>query len=427
MADTRIGGQSPSIPTPTTTNVTALEVPVSSIEDRRISTDNQAAANTALAQKMQATENKGQQNLSGQLIRHNLYQALPATAAGATTQASGSTQAAIRDWQESINKWRADNGQPLIKENGIASEETLKALREFQKHEGINENGFGPKTQKRLSTEVDIIALKNNPNTAADMRRLLGSEGFKKMPPDMQSDVISRLKQYESAGQRSSIGNLLNVIDQSGFANLPLSSKKLMLDTMAARPDDDRLATNLSRLSATDFGKLDETSQNFVLKRIQSYGGDRNKIISMMIIAGRTTSPPPGQPQIPLRNETLTRLMNYPPDTDQVENLVKVLGAPGFADLSEDLQTQILDGLPYRFDTGQLTPLGAENMMKLASAPNFEKLDRNKREEMMNTMARRPDNFRLADALRELAEDRRFQQDHRTWIQTLEKLDDSVW
>jgi len=47
------------------------------------------------------------------------------------------------------------------------NEETRKALREFQKQEGINENGFGPQTQKRLSTQVDIIALKNNPNTAA--------------------------------------------------------------------------------------------------------------------------------------------------------------------------------------------------------------------------------------------------------------------
>ena len=177
-----------------------------------------------------------------------------------------------------------------------------------------------------MSTQLDIIALKNNPNTAVDMRRLLASEGYKKLPPDMQSDVISRLKQYESAGQRSSIGNLVNVIDQSGFGGLPISSKKLMLDTMAARPADDRLASNLSFLGTSDFTKLDEPSQNFVLKRIQSYGGDRNKIVSMLIIAGRTTAPPVGQPQIPLKNETLTRLMNYPPDTDQVENMVKTLG-----------------------------------------------------------------------------------------------------
>ena len=109
-----------------------------------------------LAQKMQATENKGQQNLSGQLIRQNLYQALPSaasTGAAGATQPGGSTQVAVRFWQESLNKWRADNGQPLIKENGIDDENTRKALRDFQKHEGINENGYGPQTQRecRLS------------------------------------------------------------------------------------------------------------------------------------------------------------------------------------------------------------------------------------------------------------------------------------
>jgi hypothetical protein len=254
------------------------------------------------------------------------------------------------------------------------------------------------------------------------MRRLVGSEGFGKMPPDMQSDVINRFKKYAAAGELSSIGNMVNVIDQSGFGSLPLSTRKLLLDTMAARPDDNRLATNLENLAGTNFAMLDEKSQNWVLNRIQRYGGDRNKIVSLIIIAGQTTPPPLGQPQFPHKNELLTRLMNYPPDTDQVENMAKLLGA-GFRNLPEDVRKQILDGLPYRFTTGQLTGADAANLMTLATVPNFEKLHPDKRDEMMNALALRPDNAELAKALRELAEDRRFQIDNRTWRQTIERVD----
>src|SRR4030095_13314614 len=124
----------------------------------------------------------------------------------------------------------------------------------------------------------------------------------------------------------------------------------------------------------------------------------------------------------PGKNELLTRLMNYPQDTDQVENLVKLPGR-GLRDLPEDVQKQILDGLPYRFGTGQMTGRGADNLMTLASAPHFQKLSPDKRDEMMNLLALRQDNAELANALRELAEDQRFQLDNRTWRQTLEKVD----
>ena len=432
MADTRIGGQTPPITSPDTTSVneTSSEVATPSVAERKTSADIQESANTAVAQKMQATENKGQHQLSGQLIRHNLYQALPSatpTGAAAPTQAGGSPQPAVRDLQESLNKWRTENGQKPIKEDGIDSQDTRNAVREFQRQNGIKEDGVaGPETRKMLSTQVDIIALKNDPHTAADMRRLADSEGFKKMPTDMQSDVISRFKKYASAGEMSNIGNMVNVIDQSGFGNLPLSSRKLMLDTLAARRDDARLTTNLSNLGASSFGMLDEKSQNFVLNRIQSYGGDRNKITSILIVAAQTTAPPLSQPQFPHKNEMLTRLMNYPQDTDQVENMVKVLGATGFRELPEDVRNQILDGLPYRFNTGQLTGADAANIMTLATSPHFEKLHPDKRDEMMNALSFRPDNAELAKALRELAEDRRFQLDNRTWRQTVERVDKSI-
>ncbi|MCI0606324.1 peptidoglycan-binding protein [bacterium] len=381
-----------------------------------------------LAQKMQATESKGQHQLSGDLMRHNLYQALPTGAAtGATpTQAAGTPQPAVRDLQESLNKWRIENRQKPIKEDGLDSEDTRNAIREFQRENGIKEDGIaGPQTRKRLSTQVDIIALKNDPNTAAEMRRLLDSEGFQKLPPNMQSDVISRFKQYAAAGDMTSIGNMVNVIDQSGFGSLPLSTRKLLMDTMAARPADNRLAVNLENLAGTNFAMLDEKSQNWVLNRIQSYGGDRIKIVSLILIAGQTTPPPLGQPQIPQKNELLTRLMNYPPDTDQVENMAKLLGA-GVRNLPEDVRNQILDGLPQWFSTGQLTGADAANLMTLATAPQFEKLHPDKRAEMMHYLTLRPDNAELAKALRELTEDRRFQIDNRTWRQTLERLDKSI-
>ncbi|MCI0562244.1 MAG: peptidoglycan-binding protein, partial [Nitrososphaera sp.] len=159
MANTRIGGQTPPIPSPTTTNVkeTASEVSPPSVGDRQTSTDSQESTKTVLAQKMQATESKGQHQLSGDLMRHNLYQALPTGAAtGATpTQAAGTPQPAVRDLQESLNKWRIENRQKPIKEDGLDSEDTRNAIREFQRENGIKEDGIaGPQTRKRLSTQV---------------------------------------------------------------------------------------------------------------------------------------------------------------------------------------------------------------------------------------------------------------------------------
>jgi peptidoglycan hydrolase-like protein with peptidoglycan-binding domain len=430
MADTRIGGQTQPTFSPTTiANETTSEVS-SPLGDRQASTDIPDPAKTAVAQKMHATESKGQHNLNGQLIRHNLYQALPTASTGVTAHASGTPQPAVRDLQESLNKWRLENGQKPIKEDGIDSQDTRNAVREFQRQNGIKEDGVaGLETRNRLSVQVDIIALKNDPKYAADMRRLEASESFKKMPSDMQAEVMSRIKNYASAGELHNIGNLLNVIDQSGFGSLPLSSKKLMLDTMAARPDDDRLAGFLMNMSHSNFTFLNEHSQNWVLKRIQSYGGDYNKIQSLHNIANETDPPSLNKPinqQNIRKNDPLTRLMNYPPDTDQVENMAKLLGTRGFQELPGEVRNQILDGLPYRFNTAQLTAGHVANIMTLATAQNFEKLHPDKRDEIMNTLSLRPDNAELAKALRDLAEDRRFQIDNRTWRQTLERVDKGI-
>jgi peptidoglycan hydrolase-like protein with peptidoglycan-binding domain len=426
MPDTKVGGQTSTIPLSTTTATeTSSEAP-KVIENKQ--TISQESANTVLAQKMQATENKGQQILTGKLLQNSLYQALPSatpTAAAVPSQASGSPQPVVKDLQESLNKWRAENGKTPIKEDGIDSEDTRKAVREFQRENGIKEDGVaGPETRKKLSIQVDIIAFKNDPKTAADMRRLSVSEGFTKLPTNLQSEVMDRFKKYAAAGELPSIGNMVNVIDQPGFGNLPLSTRKLFLDTMAARPDDDKLATNLSNMAGfSGFVFLDEKSQNWVLNKIQSYGGDRNKIVSLIILADQTTPNAVGKPAE--KNELLTRLMNYPPDPDQVENLVKLPGR-GLRNLPEDVQKQILDGLPYRFGTGQMTGNGADNLMTLASAPHFQKLSPDKRDEMMNLLALRQDNAELANALRELAEDQRFQLDNRTWRQTLDKVDAGI-
>jgi hypothetical protein len=64
--------------------------------------------------------------------------------------------------------------------------------------------------------------------------------------------------------------------------------------------------------------------------------------------------------------------------------------------------------------------------MTLATARNFEKLHPDKRDEMMNLLALRPDNAELAKALRELAEERRFQIDNKTWRTTMEQVDKDI-
>jgi hypothetical protein len=370
----------------------------------------------------------------------------------------------VRALQESINRWRVENGQTPIKEDGLLGAETKKAVLEFQQASGfkrVHQDGIaGPATRERLTLLLDILA------NAVDRRRLVefvGSAGFRSLEEPTQTEVLERIRSFQrSPGTLDNIRHLTNLVTQTGFELLPRSSQKLMLRVLAARPDDAQLADNLGQLAGSPgFRNLEGPTQTWVLKRIEGYAGNRDKIDNLenlitatnnfdqlskesrnVMLVALANHPKDTrlvdnfrraadridfrQLDQPTQTDVLHRIVAYPRDPRNVDNLMSLVTTPGFGNLAPDVRAQVLDGLPSHFGNVQLNPTSIGNMMSLITASGFEKLRREVRDLMLDVQANRPDNEPLANALRNLAENPRFRHDHRMARQTILRVADSI-
>lgn len=383
---------------------------------------------------------------------------------GQQSKASG-PRAEVRALQESINKWRVVSGQAPIKEDGLLDAETKTAVLEFQKASGLKrEDGIAdPATRERLTLLLDIL---KNTNTmfAADRLRLFGSAGFRSLQePPTQTELLKRILHYQgSPSTLDNIRHLANLVTQTGFELLPTSSQKLMLRTLAARPNDAQLADNLGQLASdVAFRNLEGPTQTWVLKRIETYAGNRNKIdnlenlitstfrfdqlskesrnVMLVVLANH-----PNDARLvgnlrravdhinfrlldqPTQTEVLNRIVAYPRDPRNVDNMMSLVTTLGFENLAPNIRAQVLDGLPSRFGNVQLNSASIGNMMSLIAASGFEKLRPEIWDLMLDVLANRPDNAQLANALRDLAQSPRFQHDHRMARQTILQVADSI-
>ncbi len=407
--------------------------------------------------------------------------------AGLQSQVSKEPRAEVRALQASINKWRVEHGQTPIKEDGLLSAETNKAVLEFQRTSGLkSKDGIaGPATRERLTLLLAILQnLTTSPMLTLDRQRLLefvGGAGFRSLEGPTQTEVLKRILIYQrSPGTLDNIRHLTNLVTQTGFELLPTSSQKLMLRALAARPDDAQLADNLGQFaSSTGFRNLEGPTQTWVLKRIEGYAGNRGKIDNLenlitatnnfaqlskesrnvMLVAlanhpndarlvdnfgravgGALATVAAGadflQLDQPTQTDVLNRIVAYPREPRNIHNLMILVTAPGFGNLASDVRVQVLDGLPSRFGNVQLnppdirnnppTPTNTGNMLRLITASGFEKLRREVRDLMLDVQANRPDNEPLANALRNLAENPKFRHDHRMARQTILRVADSI-
>jgi len=386
---------------------------------------------------------------------------------GQQSKVSG-PRAEVRALQESINKWRVVNGQTPIKENGLLSAETKKAVLEFQKASGLKrEDGIAdPATRERLTLLLDI--LKNVPRERLRLVGLVGSPGFRSLEGPTQTEVLKRIVSYGWPGapdpviQLNKIWNLTGLVTKFGFDLLPTSSQKLMLRALAARPDELSLATFLKLLAESpSFRNLEEPTQTWVLKRIEGYAGNIDRIDNLvslitfptfyfhylskksqnvMLVAlanhpndarlvdnfHRAAKSTFSQLDQSTQTEVLNRIVAYPRAPRNVDNLMSLVTAPGFRNLAPDVRALVLDGLPSRFGNVDLDPASIGNMMSLMTALGFEKLRPEVRDLMLDVQANRPDNAQLANALRSLAESPRFRHDHRMARQTILQVADSI-
>jgi hypothetical protein len=124
--------------------------------------------------------------------------------------------------------------------------------------------------------------------------------------------------------------------------------------------------------------------------------------------------------------EVLNHVRNYPPrEFTHIDNLMELMTTPKFQELHPDVRDEILNGLPYMYDS----PLNAAritNLMKFGAAPGFEKLSSDTRQLMLNIYSARPDNVQLAEALENLANDARFRHDQRNQRRTVMDVDSKI-
>jgi hypothetical protein len=388
-------------------------------------------------------------------------------------QQSKRSEAEVRALRESLNKWRVLKGETPITEMGPLGPLTKKAIQEFQNDSGLKRfNGVADAaTRERLTLLLDI--LKNIPNERLRLLEFVRSAGFNSLEGPTQGEVLRRIVRYTWPGapdpilQLNKIWNLMAVVKKAGFEHLRKSSQKLMLRLLGARPDEGSLAALLANLVERGFGNLEEPMQTFVLKQIERYGGNMNRVANLVdLITGIRNSSfdqfskesrnfmlvalanrpdnkrlvnnfhkaldAPSFWGVAFRDldqltqtDVLNRVATYPSNDRKINNLTEIVKSPGFGKLAFDLRSQILDGLPSRFANVDLDPVIIGNLMTLVTALGFSKLRPEVRGLMFDLQAARPDNAQLANALGNLAFGPKLH-DRRTANQTIMQVNDSI-
>ncbi|HSE43608.1 MAG TPA: peptidoglycan-binding domain-containing protein [Acidobacteriota bacterium] len=458
----------------------SLEVETHSIQKEEISTqqtETEAKSKTTEAESNSAPAKLSELNLSGQLQQMNFRNVqFPASSnPHLSTPAPGNTRVGgvtippkpmdVRSLQESLNKWRAENGQGAISVNGTMDADTESAIKEFQSSTGLEANGKpDTNTQQRLTTALNILNKQpRNADFKQNVIQLLRSPGFKSLGEPGQTETLNKVASYASSPSTlNNISNLKDLLTQPGFERNSPENKEHMLRILARRPNDIHVSNNLRQIAGTEnFRDLDPKTQNFLLKRFERYGGDSTKLENLedmitetdkfaqlpketrdFLIQSHINNPDNAMLGDNFRRatnsqnfrnmprdmqlEVLNHVRNYPPrEFTHIDNLMELMTTPKFQELHPDVRDEILNGLPYMYDS----PLNAAritNLMKFGAAPGFEKLSSDTRQLMLNIYSARPDNVQLAEALENLANDARFRHDQRNQRRTVMDVDSKI-
>ena len=407
MGDVRIQSSSGSV----SSEANVEETPSAAPQVKDTQPEPQHSSESAVALKKQGKEVIGQMNMRELVLRqglNNQLQSSPMTTfnappnpqpggsqkqapAGAATKGGPVTleerdrEHKVRGMQTSINRWREANHQPKIDVNGSIDQKTKDAIKEFQKAGGLPETGeMNGSTRDRLTLLNEIKSRTAKHKNASDnVNFLMDSDGFRKLPEKMQTEMLNHVKRYANGDMltRDQIGTLADILHQSAFTNLSPASQKTVLDDFYAHPERRSLTLITNALNDPGFDGL---------------------------------SPK-------LQHEALDTLRSHPADgfSDQTNNVMQLMNTTAFQNLDPDLRKQVLEGLPARFDGTQLDQVIIGNMMKVVSEPRFAALRPEVREELLNAQSRRPVSPRLATELQQLAADPFFKVD-RNWMKKIE-------
>lgn len=226
-------------------------------------------------------------------------------------------QLVLNSWIRSQNKGLPDDKKmPLIQETGVYSEETEKAVKDYQKSIGLKETGVVDSVTKQglelehhmrvnnLSdkTRNDIrsafSALQNDPTGRANLIKLTENREFVHLlSPEAQSSAINGLMQAASDK-----GNLKFIEDavfdavvlekNSAFQELPEATKRSALATLFLKRDREQLENGLSTISdmvtSPSFGRLTPKQQDQLLEMIRANPDSSTPVVLQIIVSNET-------------------------------------------------------------------------------------------------------------------------------------------
>lgn len=208
----------------------------------------------------------------------------------------------VKELQKQVNQWRTQNGKDPIKEDGLFKKDTETAVKEFQKANGMKDDGkAGLQTQNR-------VLLENDPN-------------FKKLDKGIQDQT--RKEMTDHGQDKTKVENLRNLTTNPGVAKLSTAQQQQMLDIHKAHPGDKDLHSQLGK-TANDprFQSLPESGKAANLNLLGS----------------------PGYTKLSEKDRALVNdgLNSAKLDPKFAENTQKLLNDPKFAALKPQEKTAVL-------------------------------------------------------------------------------------
>ena len=182
------------------------------------------------------------------------------TATVATLQ-SGSSGNQVKQFQNDVNAYRAQNGQPAITESGKFKTETKDAVTDFQRANGLKDDGVaGVPTQSRLQLE-------NNAN-------------FKQLTDPTKTLVRNQMNSYGSDAQK--LQNTSQLAASAGFGQLSEDHQKQMLEGLNKRPSDQNLSGELTTLSnSATFRGLPDADKTNLIRNVSNTGSAASYVGNM--------------------------------------------------------------------------------------------------------------------------------------------------
>ncbi len=175
---------------------------------------------------------------------------------GGATIRQGQSGDSVKSIQNALNR---DGASPPLDPNGKFDAKTETAVREFQKKQGLPEDGrVGQETLARMLPNADQV--KTDP-------------GFSKLDPSVQKELSDRLAKdpKDYAGREA----LMNVARTDGFDMLKPEQQKQLLCLHDAAPTDAALADDLKAIAgSSEFRSLPAEHQKLALEQLGKHTGD---------------------------------------------------------------------------------------------------------------------------------------------------------